>query len=97
MYGDASSEPKSKAVQSYPGASRRLGTLLRDISDDSSDEDEDDTGTSESINASKPWLAEFNGYLHSRDILGNLSVVQWWGVRLFRLSAFHIASNHSDE
>ena len=46
MYGNAS-DPPPKSTQSYPGASRRLGTLLRDISDDSSDEDDDDANVSE--------------------------------------------------
>ena len=61
--------------------------MLRDISDDSSpdDDDDDDDDASELINSSKPWLAEFKGYLHSRDVLGNLSIVQWWGVCLSSL------------
>ena len=65
MYSDTSKlQPKS--VQSHPGASRKLGTLLQEISDDSSDEDyEDAEDDSDPIQSSKPWLAKFNGYLHS--------------------------------
>jgi hypothetical protein len=33
-----------------------------------------------SLEASKPWLRDFNGYLQSRDELGDMSIVEWWGV-----------------
>lgn len=81
MYGETSNA-QPKLGWSHPGASWKLGTLLRNISDDDSDKDDDSDDTSELTKSSKPWLAEFNGYLHSRNMLGNLSIVQWWGVRL---------------
>ena len=46
---------------------------MEDSDWDMSDEDEGDS--------EKPWLAEFNRYLNTHDILPEgMTVVKWWGV-----------------
>ena len=53
----------------------------RELSDD-----EDENGGMEIVNmnpqdSEKPWLKEFNKYANSKTVdVGNLSIVQWWGV-----------------
>jgi hypothetical protein len=32
------------------------------------------------IDPSKPWLRDFHAYLNSKDRLGEMTVVQWWGI-----------------
>jgi hypothetical protein len=73
----------------YTGASRKLGDLLRELSDDSDEDDlmdvDNNVGSSLTVpsGASEPWLESFNGYLKSTDQLGKLTIVQWWGVSYF--------------
>ncbi|EIW62610.1 hATC-domain-containing protein, partial [Trametes versicolor FP-101664 SS1] len=65
----------------WAGSSRKLGTLLREVSDDESSGDEDSNGAASDADedAGKPWRADFQGYLRSRDSLGTLAIVEWWG------------------
>jgi len=71
-------------------ATRKVGILIRELSsDDESDRDCMETGDS-SINAvaddsAVPWHKDFNGYLNSKDQLGDLSIVEWWGVSVIPL------------
>jgi len=38
------------------------------------------TSILDTIDPSKPWLHDFHAYLNSRDNLGDMTVVQWWGI-----------------
>ncbi|OJT14236.1 hypothetical protein TRAPUB_9209 [Trametes pubescens] len=79
MYPDSASPHTSG--KRWAGATRKLGTLLREVSDNelSDDEDADNTARRGDADTDKPWRADFHGYLKSRDSLGQLSIVQWWG------------------
>lgn len=56
----------------------KVGILLCELLDDEDDTDShaEDTPT----NTNDPWHEDFNGYLHSRDKLGAMTIVEWWGV-----------------
>lgn len=59
----------------------KVGVLLCELSDD---EDKDDIPAIRDVSSSGlhvPWHADFQGYLNSRDQLGVMSIVEWWGVR----------------
>ena len=63
--------------------SSKVRRLLRELpSDDEEPSQDADAGSAVDADAeaAKPWLHDFNGYLHSTDNLGGLSVVEWWGV-----------------
>ena len=55
---------------------------MRELSDDESaaEPGSDDNAASNSKDPEKPWLKEFNAYLHDMEDLGGRSIVQWWGV-----------------
>jgi hypothetical protein len=56
----------------------KVGILLRELSDD---EDNADTCEQDApTNLNDPWRDDFKGYLHSRDQLGAMTIVEWWGV-----------------
>jgi hAT family C-terminal dimerisation region len=59
---------------------RKVGILLRELSDDSDEDDADIHGRDAPTNLNDPWRADFKGYLHSRDELGAMTIVEWWGV-----------------
>ncbi|GBE78345.1 hypothetical protein SCP_0112300 [Sparassis crispa] len=88
MYGSALSS--ISASRGTKKLSQKLSKLMRELSDD-----EDDTIPSPSAAATsstqessgdpnKPWLADFHGYLNSRDHLGDNTIVQWWGLNATR-------------
>lgn len=62
---------------------RKVGILIRELSDD---EDEDDVESSTTPIAPNdlhaPWHKDFNRYLNSKDQLGNMTIIEWWGVRI---------------
>lgn len=65
------------------GATRKLTTLLRELSDDEDDmqtQSQGSAGDSESIYGTDVWLEDWNGYMQSKDRLGGMTIVQWWGV-----------------
>jgi hypothetical protein len=58
---------------------------MRELSDDKSgaetgSDDNTERATSDPKDVEKPWLKEFNGYLHDIEDLGGWSIVRWWGV-----------------
>jgi len=77
MYGHNPAPAPSR--QTGKSAMRKVGVLLRELSDD-----EDDTLARVSPvlcdNSSEPWLPGFNSYLQSSDHLGDMSIVEWWSV-----------------
>lgn len=63
-------------------ALRRLGSLLRELSDDE-DVSRNTPNRSSPAVAGDPdnhWRRDFDGYLSSRDQLGEMTLVEWWGV-----------------
>lgn len=83
MYSNSSTlaPPQQKTGKS---ATRKIGTLIRELSDDE-DEDEVDTSTIAPNELRAPWCKDFNGYLNSKDQLGDMSIVEWWGVSISRI------------
>ena len=84
MYGNNSAPAPLR--QTGKSAMRKVGVLIRELSDD---EDEDGVESSTSHVAANdlcaPWRKDFDGYLNSKDQLGNMSIVEWWGVCISRL------------
>jgi len=58
---------------------QKLGVLFRELSDDEDEDDEDFRGLDAPVNPNDPWREDFKGYLHSRDELGAMTIVEWWG------------------
>ena len=62
---------------------RNVGVLIHELSDD---DDEDNDGIKSCASPimpgepSAPWRKDFFGYLNSTDQLGNMTIVEWWGV-----------------
>ncbi len=72
----------STALRDHQSARSRLNELMRELSDDESgaESGSDDDATSNPKDVEKPWLKEFNAYLHGTEDLGGRSIVQWWGM-----------------
>ena len=64
---------------------RRVGRFSRILSDDEDDID--------MIDPDDGWREGFTRYLNSTDILGDLSIVEWWGVRIAFASYFALFSD----
>jgi len=75
MYADNRVLPPNRTGSSI---TRKVGILLRELSDD--EDDTDPQGQDVPANLNDPWREDFNGYLHSRDKLGTMTIVEWWGV-----------------
>lgn len=77
MYGNNSVPPPKKTANL---TTRKVGVLLHELSDD---EDEEEMSVAGDVSNSQhiPWHDDFHGYLTSRDRLGAMSIVEWWGVR----------------
>ena len=57
---------------------RKMDELTRELS-----EDENDPDTSLILDESDAsWRKDFHGYLNSKDQLGDMSIVEWWGVSI---------------
>ncbi|KIL54468.1 hypothetical protein M378DRAFT_92486, partial [Amanita muscaria Koide BX008] len=59
---------------------QRLNRLMRELSDD----EDSDIPTPVLFDPARPWLQEYHGYLDSKDHLGGLSIVKWWGINASR-------------
>ena len=81
MYGNNSAPaPRRRTGKS---ATRKLGILIRELSDDEDDADSSPAASPivpEDLRA--PWQKDFNGYLNSKDQLGNMTIMEWWGVSI---------------
>jgi hypothetical protein len=62
---------------SWKSAIRKVNVLIQELLDD---EDDDKNMESNPIPSTTPWHKEFNSYLYSKDQLGDMSIVEWWGV-----------------
>ena len=62
-------------------AMRKVGILIRELSDDEDEEGvESSTSPITANDLHTPWRKDFNGYLNSKDQLGDMTIVEWWGV-----------------
>ena len=75
MYRGCTAPPPQHCLNQPNLTTRKVGVLLRELSDD-----EDDTAMNATSNPSDPWRRDFDSYLNSRDQLGTMSIVEWWGV-----------------
>ena len=60
-----------------------MNKLIRELSDDDANWDDDVSDAPEptDVDLDKPWFKEFHQYLKvPKEELGNLPIVQWWGV-----------------
>jgi len=59
----------------------KVGVLLRELSKDE-DKDEDKIPAVGDVSSGwhVPWRTDFHSYLNSRDQLGVMTIVEWWGV-----------------
>lgn len=55
----------------------KVRVLLCELSDD---KDNTDPSNHRLDVLTDPWCGDFNSYLHSRDELGTMKIVEWWGV-----------------
>ena len=78
MYGNNPAPPLKKAVNL---TTHKVGVLLRELSEDE-DEDKDKISDVGDVSSSQHalWHSDFHGYLNSRDQLGRMSIVEWWGI-----------------
>jgi hypothetical protein len=85
IHGDAEQVPVKKGHTSGIKVTR----LLRELSDDKMDDNDNNTPvpsspsapTSSQVDPRKIWLHDFNYYVNTFDQLAeNQSIVQWWGV-----------------
>jgi len=76
MYGD-NPAPPTKKWQNL--TTHKVGVLLRKLSDDEDQDKTSDIGDISS-NPHTPWHGDFHGYLNSKDQLGAMTIVEWWGV-----------------
>jgi hypothetical protein len=68
----------SQSMPPQPTKKQKTQTLLRDV--DSDDSDSDDISNDKASSAM--WLAEYERYMNTNDIIPpGMSVVAWWGVR----------------
>ncbi|KAG6852135.1 hypothetical protein C0991_002699 [Blastosporella zonata] len=81
MYGDGRTAAPTSQKSAH---SSKLNHLLRELSDSDDDDIEIKIGTPSAAEQGKPWLRDFHGYLNSTDILGNMSIVGWWGLNASR-------------
>lgn len=76
MYGN-SPTPLLKKTPSL--TTHKVDVLLHELSDDENNDKDPDVGDPSS-SQHVLWHSDFHGYLNSRDELGMMSIVEWWGV-----------------
>lgn len=63
------------------GTSTKITTLLRELSDDESDDDHPPSRTAELSDPNKPWKSEFDRYLETiEQVPEGMDIIKWWGV-----------------
>lgn len=87
MYANPAEAPQpSSRARHITTRNPKLQALFSKLVDDESDISDDvDMSASNNTSAqwddpSRPWLSSFHEYLHRQDNLGNLSLIQWWGI-----------------
>ena len=92
MYG---TNPAQLQLQQTGKLARcKVGILIRELSDDDDDYENDENSDNDGDNmilspssmqgdSAAPWHKDFDGYLYSKDRLGEMSIIEWWGVHIF--------------
>ena len=83
MYGN-DDQPSQSSSQKFTIANKQLQALLGELSDDEEVEPTTGPGYENARDPSRPWLQGFHQYLNTHENLGELSVVQWWGINSLR-------------
>jgi hypothetical protein len=84
MYSNNSAPPP--AQKTGKSAMRKVGILMHELSDDDDDDNDGIESCPSPITPGEPgapWHKDFFGYLNSTDQLGNMTIVEWWGVCIF--------------
>lgn len=89
MYGDAREAPQAtNRPRPVTCQNPKVRALLNELMDEDDSDVEGELGaTSEGRqweDPARPWLQGFHQYLNTQDILGDLSIVQWWGINSVR-------------
>ena len=79
MYGSNSAPAPWQTGKS---ATRKLSMLICELSDDDEDDAESLASPIVPEDICAPWQKDFNGYLNSKDQLGNMTIMEWWGVSI---------------
>ncbi|PSR75311.1 hypothetical protein PHLCEN_2v9174 [Hermanssonia centrifuga] len=67
------------------GTSIKITTLLRELSDDESDDDHPPSRTAELSDPNKPWKSEFDRYLETiEQVPEGMDIIKWWGFNAHR-------------
>ena len=82
LYGDGSRLAQTpRQQQTGKSAMHKVKTLIQELSDDEDDNNINSlTLAPDELHA--PWRRDFHGYLNSKDQLGNISIIEWWGVHV---------------
>ena len=83
MYGN-DNQPSQSSSQKITIANKQLQVLLGELSDDEEVESTTGPGHENTHDPLRPWLQGFHQYLNTHENLGELSVVQWWGINSLR-------------
>lgn len=78
-----------------PSAGKKISKLLCELSDDDESELESDAtpAVGNQSDPHKPWLQDFNQYMHSSEQLAeDQTIVEWWGVSRFVISPLSSSS-----
>ena len=79
MYGD-DNQPSQSSSQKIMIANKKLEALLGKLSDNEEVNPTTGPGHENAHDPLRPWLQGFHQYLNTHKNLGELSVVQWWGI-----------------
>ena len=79
MYGN-NDQPSQSSSQKIMTANKKLQALLGELSDDEEVDSTTGPGQENACDPLRPWLQGFHQYLNTHENLGDLSVVQWWGI-----------------
>jgi hypothetical protein len=69
-------------------ALHRLGSLIRELSDDKADNEAERVSPTVTGDLGDHWRKDFDGYLGLKDQLGEMTLVEWWGACTFLLSSY---------
>ena len=98
MYGTNPAQPQlrqtGKSARHKVGI--LIQELLDDDNDDDNENDDDENDGNSDNNlgdtisgpsstqgdSAAPWCKNFDGYLYSKDQLGEMTIIEWWGVHI---------------
>lgn len=91
MYSNDPDSRNGVEVKVRKTGNRKLDALLQELSDGEDDSDSmlqptliSRTSSTNSVTpseaANEPWRHNFHAYLNSKDHLGDMTIVQWWGI-----------------